>query len=210
MSDPNARPETPETPDFDAAEDAARAEAEDAARAAAAAYADAAEATGGEGDDADPRTIIAGLQDEISKVNDQRLRIAAELDNTRRRAEREKAEAAQYGIQKFARDLLTVADTFERALQAAPAEGEEIDPAAVPGLIMGVRMTEKELLTVFERHGVRRLAPKGEKFDPNFHQAIAEAPDPDTPSGHVSDVAQPGFAIGDRVLRAAMVVVSKG
>ena len=208
MSDPNFDPDAPET---ETDLDAERAEAQEAARAAAAAYADASAAAEGEAPaEGDPQAIIAALQDEIAKLNDQRLRIAAELDNTRRRAEREKAEAAQYGIQKFARDLLGVADNFDRALQAAPAEGEEIDPAAVPGLIMGVRMTEKELLSVFERHGVRRLAPKGEKFDPNFHQAIAEAPDPETPSGHVSDVAQPGFAIGDRVLRAAMVVVSKG
>jgi len=163
-----------------------------------------------EAGEGDPYAVIAALQDQVDQLNDRALRLAAELDNTRRRAEREKAEAAQYGIQKFARDLLGVADNFHRALQAAPPEGGEIDPASVPGLIVGVRMTEKELLSVFERHGVRRIEPKGEKFDPNLHQAIAEAPDPDTPSGHVSDVAQPGFALGDRVLRAAMVVVSKG
>ena len=166
--------------------------------------------TGDGGETPDPMAVIAALQDQVDQLNDRALRLAADLDNTRRRAEREKAEAAQYGIQKFARDLLGVADNFHRALDAAPADPADLDPASLEGLITGVRMTEKELLSVFERHGVRRIAPKGEKFDPNFHQAIAEAPDAETPAGHVSDVAQPGFALGDRVLRAAMVVVSKG
>lgn len=147
---------------------------------------------------------------EIADLQDRILRLAAELENTRRRAEREKADAGKYAIANFARDLLAVADNFERALRAAGDETAEPTAEAVSGLISGLRMTEKELLSVFERYGVRRIDPKGEKFDPNLHQAVAQAPGGDIPSGHISDVAQPGFTIGERVLRAAMVVVSTG
>lgn len=146
---------------------------------------------------------------EIAELNERILRLAAELENTRRRAEREKAEAGRYAITSFARDLLTVADTFERALQSAPGEGDTIAPETVTALVTGLRMTDKELLTVLERHGVKRIAPTGEKFDPNLHQAVAQAPGA-APAGHVEAVAQPGFVIGDRVLRAAMVIVSTG
>lgn len=149
--------------------------------------------------------VIGGLQDEVVKLNDRVLRLAAELENTRRRAEREKTEAGRYAIASFARDLLGVADTFGRALAAAPAVADE----ATRVFVEGVRLTEKELLSAFDRHGVKRIEPKGEKFDPNLHMAVAQAPGP-VPAGHVLDVAQPGYTIGDRVLRAAMVVVSTG
>ncbi len=146
-------------------------------------------------------------QAEITALNERVLRLAAELENTRRRAEREKADAGRYAIASFARDLLDVADNFDRALRAADgASGED----AIAGLLDGVRMTEKELLTALERHGVRRIHPEGEKFDPNLHQAVAHVPSAAVPSGHVVDVAQPGFTIGERVLRAAMVTVSAG
>jgi len=147
-------------------------------------------------------------QKESEKLNEQILRLAAELENTRRRAEREKADAGRYAIANFARDLLSVTDNFERALRAAsgdPAASEEMS-----GLIAGLRMTEKELLTILERHGVTRIFPEGEKFDPNLHQAVAQVPHASIPTGHVVDVAQPGFTIGPRVLRAAMVTVSSG
>ena len=134
------------------------------------------------------------------------MRLAAELDNTRRRAEREKADAGRYAISNFARDLIGIADNFERALRAADGAAAE----SVSVIVDGLRLTEKELLSVLERHGVRRVAAEREKFDPNVHQAVAQLPHPEIPSGHVIDVAQQGFTIGDRVLRAAMVTVSSG
>lgn len=149
----------------------------------------------------------AQANEELANLNDRVLRLAAELENTRRRAEREKADAGRYAIATFARDLLDVADNFDRALRAA--EGADAE-GAIAGLLDGVRMTEKELLTVLERHGVRRIHPAGEKFDPNLHQAVAQVPHATIPPGNVVDVAQPGFTIGERVLRAAMVTVSSG
>lgn len=148
--------------------------------------------------------------EEIEKLNDRVLRLAAELENTRRRAEREKSDAGRYAIASFARDLLSVTDNFERALQAAGEDNETATPETLSGLVAGLRMTEKELLSVLERHGVKRVMPQGEKFDPNLHQAVAQTPHASIPSGHVIDVAQPGFTIGNRVLRAAMVTVSSG
>ena len=152
-------------------------------------------------------------EQEIAELKDRFLRLAAELENTRRRAEREKADAGRYAIAGFARDLLGVSDNFERALRAAGVSGDDIPEGhsdAFNGLVAGIQMTEKELLTVLERHGVQRITPAGEKFDPNLHQAVAQVPSADIPSGHVVDVAQPGFTIGERVLRAAMVTVSSG
>lgn len=145
------------------------------------------------------------LRAQVGELNDRFLRLAAELENTRRRAEREKADAGRYAISNFARDLLNVADAFERALKAAPEAGGE----ALSGFLTGMRMTERELLAALERHGVKRIDPKGEKFDPNLHQAVAQSPG-DAPAGFVLEVAQPGFVIGDRVLRAAAVIVSTG
>ena len=145
---------------------------------------------------------LAGLQDRV-------LRLTAELENTRRRSEREKIDAGKYAIANFARDLLSVADNFERALAAAPSPGDASEEA-LSSLLTGLRMTDSELSTVLQRHGVKKIDPKGEKFDPNLHQAVAQAPSNDAPAGHVADVAQTGFTIGDRVLRAAMVVVSTG
>ncbi|MHA7870721.1 MAG: nucleotide exchange factor GrpE [Hyphococcus sp.] len=150
---------------------------------------------------------------ELADLKDRFLRLAAELENTRRRAEREKADASRYAIASFARDLLGVSDNFERALRAAGVSGDDIPEErsdAFKGLVSGIQMTEKELLSVLERHGVQRITPAGEKFDPNLHQAVAQVPSADIPSGHVVDVAQPGFTIGERVLRAAMVTVSSG
>jgi molecular chaperone GrpE len=150
----------------------------------------------------------AALREEISALNDRLLRLAAELENTRRRAEREKQDASRYAIAAFARDLLAVADNFERAIEAAPVDtgGDE----ALSAFLTGVQMNERMLAAALERHGVKRIYPEGEKFDPNLHQAVAQAPAPGVPAGHVAQVAQPGFVIGDRVLRAAMVVVSTG
>ncbi len=151
----------------------------------------------------------AGDAEEIAKLKDQVLRLAAELENTRRRAERDKVDIAHYAIANFARDLLGVADNFERALKAADETGPGGEEA-LSGLLAGLRMTEKELLTVLEKHGVTRIFPEGEKFDPNLHQAVAQIPSDTVPAGNVVNVAQPGFKIKERVLRAAMVMVSSG
>lgn len=153
---------------------------------------------------------IAELESELSALNDRVLRLAAELENTRRRAEREKQDASRYAIAAFARDLVAVADIFDRALQMLPPEGAEASAETLTGFAAGVRMTERTLAATLERHGVKKIDPKGEKFDPNLHQAVAQAPAPGVPAGHVAETAQTGFVIGDRVLRAAMVVVSTG
>lgn len=153
--------------------------------------------------------VEEALRAEVAELNDRILRLAAEVENTRRRGEREKADAGRYAISNFARDLLTVADTFERALAAAPGKGEQATAETITSLLTGLKLTERELLSVLERNGVRRVYPKGEKFDPNLHQAVAQAPG-SAPAGYVEEVAQPGFTIGDRVLRAAMVIVSTG
>ena len=148
--------------------------------------------------------------EEVAKLKEQMMRLAADLENTRRRSEKEKADAGRYAIANFARDLLGVADNFERALQVAGQEGEAAQNEAMSSLIAGLKMTEKELLNVLERHGVKRLDPTGQKFDPNLHQAVAQVPSDSVPSGHVVNVAQSGFTIKERVLRAAMVMVSSG
>lgn len=153
---------------------------------------------------------IAELEGQLSGLNDRVLRLAAELENTRRRAEREKQDASRYAIASFARDLVAVADIFDRALQTLPPEGAEASAETLSGFAAGVRMTERSLVGALERHGVKKIDPKGEKFDPNLHQAVAQAPASGVPAGHVAETAQTGFIIGDRVLRAAMVIVSTG
>lgn len=159
----------------------------------------------------DEQTIAAGLlaemQGEIDRLNDERLRALAEAENARRRADKAVQDERQYGAAKFARDMLSVADNLRRAIEAAiPGRA---DPQ-VEALLTGVELTEKELLAALERNGVKRLEPKGQKFDPNFHQAIAEVPGTGQPHGTVVDVVQAGYLIADRLLRAAMVVVAKG
>ncbi len=153
---------------------------------------------------------IAALEDEVAALNDRILRLAAELENTRRRADREKQDASRYAIAAFARDLVNVADIFDRALQTLPPDPAEASPETLSGFAAGVRMTERSLVAALERHGVKKIDPKGEKFDPNLHQAVAQAPAAGVPAGHVAETAQTGFIIGDRVLRAAMVIVSTG
>lgn len=153
---------------------------------------------------------IDEMQAEIDQAKEQSLRLAAELENTRRRADRERQDAARYGITGFARDLLSVADNMAKAIELAPEDPSEMSAEGLKGLVGGMRMTERELLAVFERNGIKRIDPKGERFDPNVHQAIAQVPGGGLPKDHVADVAAPGFVIGDRVVRAAMVTVSTG
>ena len=158
----------------------------------------------------DLKALLVEKDHAIAEMNDRFLRLAAELENTRRRAEREKQDAGRYAITELARELVGVADNFDRALQTVPAEGGGIAPDQVDGLMTGLRMTEKELLTILTRYDVHRIFPVGERFDPNLHQAVAQVPADKVPTGHVVEVVQPGFTIGSRVLRAAMVTISLG
>jgi molecular chaperone GrpE len=157
--------------------------------------------------DAEP---VEALVREAAEYKDKLLRTLAEMENLRRRTEREIADARHYGISSFARDILAVADNMDRALQALDAELRAKADAATKTLLDGVELTERELLKVLDKHGVKRFEPIGERFDPNLHQAMYEVPDPSVPSGQVVQVVQPGYKIGERVLRAAMVAVAKG
>lgn len=149
---------------------------------------------------------MAALQAELAKTRDDMLRALAEAENVRRRAERQTIEARVYAIDRFAGDLLPVADTLSRALQAAPRDGVD---EALRNLITGLELTERTMLDTFARHGLKRVGAKGEPFDPNLHQAVAQAPS-DQPAGTVIEVMQPGYVLGERTLRAAMVLISGG
>ena len=153
---------------------------------------------------------LAAAQREAAELKDKVLRTLAEMENLRRRTEREVADSRTYGIASFARDVLTIADNMQRALDAARQEiGNAADPG-VKALLEGVELTERELLKALEKNGVRKFDPQGEKFDPNVHQAMYEVPDPSVPSGMVVQVIQPGYMIGERILRPALVAVAKG
>lgn len=149
------------------------------------------------------------LAAENAALKDKLLRALAETENVRRRAERERSEAAQYGLAGFARDTLAVADNLRRALDHLPAEAREQADERLRGFVEGVEMTERELLNVLERHNIRTINPKGERFDPHFHQAMFEVEHGDAPPGTVVEVVQAGYAVGDRLLRPAMVGVAK-
>jgi molecular chaperone GrpE len=159
-----------------------------------------------QGRSADDR--LTELEAELADQKDRLLRALAETENVRRRAQREREDAAKYAIAGFAKDLLTAADNLRRALDSLPEP--EIRDDRTRSLLEGVAATERELLGVFERHGITRIDPKGERFDHNFHQAIFEADRPDAPSGTIVEVLQPGYVLHDRLLRPAMVGVAKG
>ena len=159
---------------------------------------------------ADPASeALASLEAEKADLKERLMRALAEMENLRRRAEREAADARTYAVTGFARDMLTVADNVRRALDSVPVETGAASEAFKP-LIEGLELTERDLLKTLARHGVRRLEPEGGKFDPNMHQAMFEVPKDDVPSGTVVQVIQTGYAIGDRVLRPALVGVAKG
>ncbi len=158
----------------------------------------------------DVHAVIEKLVFENAELKDRSLRTLADMENMRRRTEKESADARAYAVTNFARDLLSVVDNLERALSSLSDEQREAGGDALKTMAEGVDLTARDLASVLSRHGVRRLDPVGEKFDPNFHQAMFEAPDPEVPSGHVAQVAQSGWKIGDRVLRPALVGVSKG
>lgn len=155
---------------------------------------------------ADP---LAEAKRESAEFKDKLLRTLAEMENLRKRTEREVLDARVYGIAGFARDVLAVADNMHRALEAIGPELREGADAKVKALIEGVELTERELLKSLEKNGVKKFSPQGEKFDPNVHQAMYEVPTSDQPAGQVAQVIQAGYMIGDRVLRPALVAVSK-
>ncbi|PII39749.1 heat shock protein GrpE [Sinorhizobium meliloti CCBAU 01290] len=147
---------------------------------------------------------------ESAELRDKYLRLAAEMDNLRRRTERDVKDAKSYSVAGFARDMLAVSDNLRRALDAIPADAREAGDAGLKALIEGVEMTERSMLAALERHGVKQLDPTGQKFDPNFHQAMFEVPNTEVPNNTVVQVVQAGYTIGERVLRPAMVGVAKG
>ncbi|TDR94303.1 nucleotide exchange factor GrpE [Enterovirga rhinocerotis] len=150
---------------------------------------------------------FALLEAEKNDLKDRLMRALADAENLRRRSEREVADARTYAVTSFARDMLTVADNIRRGLESAKQAGET---EATKPLIEGVELTERDLLATLARHGIKQLAPEGQKFDPNFHQAMFEVPNDQVPSGTVVQVVQTGYAIGERVLRPALVGVAKG
>jgi len=164
-----------------------------------------AEDPGLDGPDAALEAMLDALQAENTALKDQMLRVAAEAENAKRRAEREANDARAYAIQRFARDLLGVADNLSRALQHEPASEDVV----VKNFVLGVEMTEKELAQAFERNGLKKVdPPRGSKFDPNLHQAMMEQPSPDVEPGAVIQVMQAGYELMGRIVRPALVVVA--
>lgn len=166
-----------------------------------------------QGSEADPLTLalqaIDALRAENAELKDRVLRTLADMENLRKRAEREKAEATLYAATNFARDLLNVADNFSRALAALSPEQRAAADEVCSNLIAGIEVTERELLNVFERHGIKRIEALGQKFDPHMHQAMFEVPTGEQAPGTIVQVMQDGYAIGSRCLRPALVGVAK-
>ena len=153
---------------------------------------------------------VEALRTENAELKDRVLRTIAEMENLRKRTERDVADTRAYAITGFARDMLSATDALARALVMLPPEARESDDPTVKSLIEGIEMTEREMQRLLAKHGVTPIEADGQKFDPHKHQAMFEVPDPTTPEGTVVQVVQAGFAIGDRVLRPAMVGVAKG
>jgi molecular chaperone GrpE len=153
--------------------------------------------------------VLEALKAEVETLKDQRLRALAEVENIRRRAEKEKTEASQYAVTKFARDMVGIADNFARALAACPPALRDAADPQVKAVLDGVEATDRQLISTLERYGVKAVDTSDGKFDPNLHQAIAEVPGNGKPPGSIVDVVQSGFMIGERLLRPAMVTVAR-
>jgi molecular chaperone GrpE len=153
---------------------------------------------------------VEELAKEAAESRDKMLRTLAEMENLRKRTAKEVADARSYGIQNFARDVLDIADNLQRALDAVPPDTRAAADPGLKALIEGVELTERSLHNTLEKNGVKKFDPSGEKFDPNFQQAMYEVPDPSVPAGTVVQVVQAGYTIGERMLRPALVAVSKG
>jgi molecular chaperone GrpE len=151
---------------------------------------------------------IAALHGEIAELKDRYLRAVADTENLRKRADREKQDAAQFAFSRFARDLLSVADNFERAVEAMKPEARaSLSPEAL-SVIEGIEATHRQLLSTFERFAIKKISAMGQKFNPNLHEAIAELPIPNQVPGSIIAVAEAGYMIGDRLLRAAKVAIA--
>ena len=158
----------------------------------------------------DPRDLeIATLKEDMAGYKDRMLRLAADMENLRKRMEREKAEATLYAASNFARDLLGVADSLSRTLAAVPPDERNIIDDIMKKFLDGIEMTERELLNVFQRHNIRRVETVGQKFDPNYHQAMFEVPTSERPPGIIMQEVQSGYAVGERCLRPALVGIAK-
>lgn len=151
---------------------------------------------------------LEAAQSEIGKLKDQILRAMAETENTRRRMKKETEDAQKFAVGNFAKEMLSVADNFRRALEAVPQDGAGGD--TLKNLVAGVEMTERQLLAAFEKFGIKKLEPLNQPFDPHLHQVMMEVEDPSKPAGMIVQVLQAGYMIHDRLLREAMVVVAKG
>jgi molecular chaperone GrpE len=162
----------------------------------------------------DPTTALLELltrtEAERDELKDRVLRTLAEMENLRRRTEKEVVDSRIYAMTNFARDMMSVPDNIRRALETVPETLRPTLDAVMQSLLEGIELTERDLIKTFERHGIRQINPMGEKFDPHLHQAMFEAQDPSLPSGHVMNVAQIGYTIGDRILRPALVGVARG
>ena len=184
--------------------------AENTAEAVASALQDAANQGAAEAPAAAEPDPIEVLKAENNELRDRFLRLAAEMDNLRRRTDRDVKDAKSYAVAGFARDMLAVSDNLRRALDAVPTEMRAAADAALTTLLEGVELTERSMLSALERHGIRKIEAEGQKFDPHFHQAMFEIPNADVPNNTVVQVVQAGYTIGERVLRPAMVGVAKG
>jgi len=160
-------------------------------------------------DDPEPNSVEA-LTKEAAESRDRMLRTLAEMENLRKRTQKEVADGRTYAIANFAREVLDIADSLQRALDAVPADTKAAADPGLKALLEGVELTERSLLNTLEKNGVKKFDPSGEKFDPNFQQAMYEVPDASVPAGTVVQVVQAGYTIGERVLRPSLVGVSKG
>ncbi len=182
----------------------------DAASPAAAAPADAAQAGAAPGNQNEAAADTAKLQAEIADLRDRLLRTLAELENVNRRRKIEVVDASTYAVTSFAREVLAIGDNLQRTIEALPKEGADAESPVVKSLVEGVAVTAREFLKILGKFNVRRLEPLGERFDPNFHQAMYEVPTPNVPNGTIVEVHQAGYAIGDRTLRPALVGIARG
>ncbi len=161
-------------------------------------------------DQAQAQARITELETEIASMKDKALRAMADADNVKKRAEREVSAAKAYGIERFAVDMLSISDNLGRALLGLHGTAREELGKNAKSLLEGIELTEKELMAVFARHGIKAVPGTGSKFDPNVHQAVAQLPSDEVDKGDVATVMQTGFTLGERTLRAAMVAVSTG
>lgn len=162
------------------------------------------------GKEADVFAIIDALNAENAQLKDKALRTMADMENLRRRTEKEVVDARTYAVSSFARDMLTVADNMRRGIESVPQEQRTSADGALKTLLEGVELTERDLLKTLEKYGIKQIDPQGQRFDPNLHQAMFEVEDKSVTTGTVVQVVQAGFVIGERVLRPALVGVSKG